>query len=99
MTISLPRAMASTVEAVSKAEHRTRSEVVREALRSYLPCRAAQASIATASAVINDLGFPNRATLARALKQGANSRSARDRAIAAEWFPIDDEAWPDRNPS
>jgi len=35
-TISLPPAMAKQVEQVRKAEHRTRSELVREALRVYL---------------------------------------------------------------
>jgi predicted transcriptional regulator len=36
MTISLPPAMLREVAAVSKAEHRTHSELVREALRTYL---------------------------------------------------------------
>ena len=35
MTISLPPAMIATVERVRKAEHRTRSELIREALRTY----------------------------------------------------------------
>jgi Arc/MetJ-type ribon-helix-helix transcriptional regulator len=35
MTISLPPEMIQEVELVRKAEHRTRSELVREALRSY----------------------------------------------------------------
>ncbi|MBI2371748.1 MAG: ribbon-helix-helix protein, CopG family [Deltaproteobacteria bacterium] len=35
MTISLPAAMIRKVEEVRKAEHRTRSELVREALRNY----------------------------------------------------------------
>jgi metal-responsive CopG/Arc/MetJ family transcriptional regulator len=34
-TISLPPAMAKQVEKIRKAEHRTRSELVREALRVY----------------------------------------------------------------
>ena len=34
-TISLPPAMAATLEAVMKEEHRTRSELIREALRRY----------------------------------------------------------------
>lgn len=36
MTISLPPAMIQAVEKVRKAEHRTRSELIREALRLYL---------------------------------------------------------------
>ena len=36
MTISLPPAMAKELEKVRKAEHRTRSELVREALRQYI---------------------------------------------------------------
>ena len=39
MTISLPPAMVRQVERVRKREHRTRSELVREALRSYLQDR------------------------------------------------------------
>ena len=35
MTISLPPAMAGVFERVRKAEHRTQSELVREALRVY----------------------------------------------------------------
>jgi len=35
MTISLPPEMIQEVEQVRKAEHRTRSELVREALRTY----------------------------------------------------------------
>jgi len=35
LTISLPREMMEQVEATRKAEHRTRSELVREALRTY----------------------------------------------------------------
>jgi metal-responsive CopG/Arc/MetJ family transcriptional regulator len=35
LTISLPRKMAEQVEAAMKAEQRTRSELVREALRTY----------------------------------------------------------------
>lgn len=35
MTISLPPGMIEEVERVRKAEHRTRSELIREALRTY----------------------------------------------------------------
>ena len=35
LTISLPRAMAAQVERIRKAEQRGRSELVREALRTY----------------------------------------------------------------
>ena len=35
ITISLPPAMIQAVERVRKAEHRTRSELIREALRLY----------------------------------------------------------------
>jgi CopG family transcriptional regulator / antitoxin EndoAI len=40
LTISLPRAMAERVEALRKAENRTRSELVREALRTYFAIAA-----------------------------------------------------------
>jgi len=36
MTISLPREMIREVERVRKTEHRTRSELIREALRAYM---------------------------------------------------------------
>ena len=39
MTVSLPPAMVREVEAFRKAEHRTRSELVREALRTYFNVR------------------------------------------------------------
>lgn len=35
LTVSLPPEMAEALEAVRRAEHRTRSELVREALRLY----------------------------------------------------------------
>jgi predicted transcriptional regulator len=39
MTISLPPAMAKQLEKVRKQEHRTRSELMREALRHYFDSR------------------------------------------------------------
>lgn len=39
MSISLPPAMIRAVEEVRKAEHRTRSELIREAIRVYLSAR------------------------------------------------------------
>jgi predicted transcriptional regulator len=39
MTVSLPEEMVEKVEKVRKAEHRTRSELVREALRVYFSSR------------------------------------------------------------
>jgi len=39
MTVSLPPEMIKAVEKVRKSEHRTRSELVREALRTYLATR------------------------------------------------------------
>jgi predicted transcriptional regulator len=38
-TVSLPPAMAKQIEKVMKTEHRTRSELVREALRVYFTVR------------------------------------------------------------
>ena len=38
-TISLPPAMAEQVERTMRAENRTRSELVREALRTYIAIR------------------------------------------------------------
>lgn len=39
ITISLPPEMAKKVEKAMRAEHRTRSELVREALRTYIALR------------------------------------------------------------
>ena len=39
LTISLPPAMLAKLERVRKAEHRTRSELFREALRTYFSSR------------------------------------------------------------
>jgi predicted transcriptional regulator len=41
MTISLPPAMAKQMEKVQKEEHRTRSELLREAWRQYFESRYA----------------------------------------------------------
>lgn len=45
ITISLPLEMIDQVEKVRKAEHRTRSELVREALRAYLSDRFAESPV------------------------------------------------------
>jgi metal-responsive CopG/Arc/MetJ family transcriptional regulator len=44
MTVSLPPAMVRQVEQVRKVEHRTRSELIREALRTYFRFRVVAAS-------------------------------------------------------
>ena len=46
-TVSLPPAMAKEIERAMKAEHRTRSELVREALRLYLSARLVPAELPT----------------------------------------------------
>jgi Arc/MetJ-type ribon-helix-helix transcriptional regulator len=46
-TVSLPPAMAKEIERAMKVEHRTRSELVREALRLYFAARLAPAELAT----------------------------------------------------
>lgn len=48
ITISLPADMIDQVEKVRKAEHRTRSELVREALRAYFSDHFAEASVSAA---------------------------------------------------
>jgi predicted transcriptional regulator len=48
-TISLPPAMAKQVQQAMKAEHRTRSELVREALRVYLSARLIPVEVPTAA--------------------------------------------------
>jgi Arc/MetJ-type ribon-helix-helix transcriptional regulator len=49
VTVSLPLAMAEQVERARKAENRTRSELVREALRVYLSARVVPAELPTAA--------------------------------------------------
>lgn len=49
ITISLPPEMAEQVDKVMKAEHRTRSELVREALRTYISIRVLPAESPTPS--------------------------------------------------
>lgn len=51
LTISLSPAMAKEVERAMKAEHRTRSELVREALRIYLSARLIPAETPTPAEV------------------------------------------------
>ena len=46
-TVSRPPAMAKEIERAMKAEHRTRSELVREALRIYLSARLIPAELPT----------------------------------------------------
>lgn len=46
-TVSLPPAMAKEIERAMKAEHRTRSELVREALRVYLSSRLIPSELPT----------------------------------------------------
>ena len=48
MTISLPPAMVRQLEAVRKLESRTRSELVREALRQYFAKRLPEAALTKA---------------------------------------------------
>ena len=50
-SVSLPPAMAKEIERAMKAEHRTRSELVREALRVYLSARLIQAEVPTTAEV------------------------------------------------
>jgi Arc/MetJ-type ribon-helix-helix transcriptional regulator len=46
-SVSLPPAMAKEIEQAMRAEHRTRSELVREALRLYLSARLIAAELPT----------------------------------------------------
>jgi Arc/MetJ-type ribon-helix-helix transcriptional regulator len=71
-TVSLPPAMARQVQKAMKVEHRTRSELVREALRVYL----------------STLGLPSeRPTAAevRAYRQGMNAYKRGDYVTLAEY--------------
>ena len=47
ITISVPAEMAVTIEEVARAEHRTTSELLREALRHYVECRSEMRDRAT----------------------------------------------------
>jgi Arc/MetJ-type ribon-helix-helix transcriptional regulator len=46
-TVSLPPAMAKEIDRAMKAEHRTRSELVREALRMYFSARLIPSELPT----------------------------------------------------
>jgi metal-responsive CopG/Arc/MetJ family transcriptional regulator len=59
MTISLPPAMVKQIEKVRKQEHRTRSELVREALRHYMDSRYPEV-IPTKAELASSEGFPVR---------------------------------------
>jgi len=48
-SVSLPPAMAKQIEQAMKAEHRTRSELVREALRVYFSARLISTETPTAT--------------------------------------------------
>lgn len=50
-SVSLPPAMARQIERAMKAEHRTRSELVREALRVYLAARMLPVEVPTPAEV------------------------------------------------
>ncbi len=69
MTISLPRPMIQEVERVRKIEHRTRSELVREALRVYfnpeLAARIARLPVYTPTAAERRAIAKGRAEIAR----------------------------------
>ena len=45
MTISLPTEMIDQIERLRKAEHRSRSDLVREALRNYFSKRFSEATV------------------------------------------------------
>ncbi len=45
-------------------------------------------------AVRNYVGNIGRAKLKQRLKEGARRRAQRDLQLAAEWFSIDEQAWP-----
>jgi predicted transcriptional regulator len=72
-TISLPPAMAKQVEQVMKAEHRTRSELVREALRVYLSAQLIPTEVPTA-------------TEARAYRRGMAAYQRRDYVSLGEYL-------------
>ena len=92
MTISLPPAMLREVEAASKAEHRTHSELVREALRVYLygrypvvsATRAEAAGIARGRADIRKGNYVSLEQLAHDLDTANRTpRRKRDRKTAS----------------
>jgi CopG family transcriptional regulator / antitoxin EndoAI len=47
-----------------------------------------------AAAVRHYVGARSRAQLRRRLRDGAIRRAERDRELAADWFSLDEEAWP-----
>jgi Arc/MetJ-type ribon-helix-helix transcriptional regulator len=71
-TVSLPPAMAKEIERAMKVEHRTRSELVREALRIYLSARLMPVELPTAAE-------------ARAYRRGMNAYRRGDSVTLQEY--------------
>jgi hypothetical protein len=127
LTVSVPPEMLKQVDKVRKVESRTRSELVREALRTYFASRnrpvpmdfAAPARIrpimkgravlppditVTHQQLQEELSHRRkqwgaeierrgRAKLRARLREGALRNADRDREIAREWSPLEEEAW------
>ncbi len=72
-TISLPPEMADQIEKAMKAEHRTRSELVREALRTYISIRQFPQETPTASEL-------------RAIRRGEAAYRRGDHVTLDEYF-------------
>ena len=56
MTISLPQEIIDQVDQVRKAEHRSRSELVRDALRTYFSDKVEEAPLSPSSCVLFGAG-------------------------------------------
>jgi Arc/MetJ-type ribon-helix-helix transcriptional regulator len=79
-SVSLPPEMAEQVERVRKHEHRTRSELVREALRSYIRAANIDTLRAKAEALPQDEPMPDEVA---AVRQGtAEFRRGRHRNLS-----------------
>jgi predicted transcriptional regulator len=77
MTVSLPPEMLRAVEKARKAEHRTRSELVREALRAYLGIPIVTPTIEERAALARGRAEIARGEFVRLDELGRLGRSAR----------------------
>ncbi len=70
LNISLPKDLVKKADFVAKKEYRSRSELIKEALRSYLQNRQAWAQIfATGAKTVKKLGLKNEAKVAKMVEE------------------------------
>ncbi len=107
LSLSLPPGLVKEAERIAKEEGRTKSELFREALRRYIQARKLPGLQQYEARQAQKLGIKEtdverlveeyrieRAGIKEQLKEGAIRRADRDRQLAEEWFPLEEETWP-----